>query len=439
MRVGRWLISFGAVLLTLVLLPVLVPSSGAAPKLSPIDIGFEVSSNLSSSLSDIGGTKNLAAATPSDDTAQATALVAWLNKHGGLGGHKVVGVYHNYNTLLDRAQLDQSICTDSFQDHHVFAYIVQIGSDETEPACFKTNHGILIDNVVNAIGTPDYAKYAPYLYSPLTVSQQTEMATLGHEVVAHGWNNKSFKVGIYAGNYPAEVTAVDQVLVPYLKSHGVNLVDTEIVQAVYDPTTFGLAQAPTENAILKFKSEGVNHIIVPQDGYLFEPVYAPKAIAQNYNPVYAFFGPPPYSQPLSSDPNKAAYTNGSLIVTPSDGAGTNPPITPVEKTCHTMYNSVGLAMPFPTPGSVVGSAYSLCDDVLFLQAAFKHGAKPTGASFKAAVASLGTSLQFGSVHSVDFSASNPYAPVSTVRDGIFSSSCGCYTYDGPWHAVTTAK
>jgi len=429
---------FWAILLTFVLVPVLVPSGAAATKLSPIQIGFEVSKNLQSSLNNIGGTKNLGAATPSDSTAQATAMVAWLNAHGGLGGHSVVSVFHEYDTTQDRAQLDQAICTDSFQDHHVFAYIVQIGSDETEPTCFKQNKGVLIDNVINALGVPDYAKYAPYLYSPLTVSQQTEMATLGHEVVARGWNKKSFKVGIYAANYPAEATAVNQVLVPYLKSHGVNLVDTQIVQAVYDPTTFGLAQAPTENAILKFKSEGVDHVIVPQDGYLFEPVYAPKAIAQNYNPVYAFFGPPPYSLPLSADPNHAAYTNGSLIVASSDGSGTTPPITSVEKTCHTMYNSVGLAMPLPTPGAVVGSAYSLCDDVLFLQAAFKHGAKPTGASFKAAVTSIGSSLQFGSVDHVNFAA-DPYTPVNSVRDGIFSSSCGCYNFVGPWHPVTNAK
>jgi hypothetical protein len=80
-----------------------------------------------------------------------------------------------------------------------------------------------------------------------------------------------------------------------------------------------------------------------------------------------------------------------------------------------------------------------CDEVRFLQAAFKHGATSNPASFKEAVGKLGTSVQFATVQHVDFTSANPYNPVVQVRDGVFSSSCECFNAIGTWHNETQAS
>jgi hypothetical protein len=429
-----------AILFSLVVVPAFSDvSSAATASGSPIQIGIETQQGLSSALSNIGGTKNLAAVSPSDTTAQAEAMINWLNAHGGLGGHKVEGVYVSGLPNPTRSGTDQLICTSAFQQNHVYAYIATIGASETEPACFKAHKGIFLDNVQYVISPSDYTKYAPYLFSPLAMNVDDEMATIGHEVVANGWNNKSYKVAVLGASYPSNATAINDVLVPYLKKHGVNVVDTEIVPGVEDPTTFANAQAPANNAVLRMKSLGVDHVIIPDDGYFFEPVFAPKALSQGFTPLYAFFGASPFAGTnLSSDAVKAVYQNGDLVVGATSGAsfGTDPPITPTEHQCNQMYNSEGLAVPLPTPGASVGPAYIVCDQILLLQAAFKHGATSNPESFKTAVAKLGTSLQFGTVQHVDFTASNPYSPVFEVRDGVFSSSCACFNALGSWHAET---
>jgi hypothetical protein len=120
-----------------------------------------------------------------------------------------------------RSGADQLICTSSFQQNHVYAYMQTTGASETEPACFKEHKGIFLDNVQNTISPTAYAQYSPYLFSPLAVSVDTEMATIGKEVVANGWNNPSYKVAILATTFPANATAVNKVLLPYLKKHGV--------------------------------------------------------------------------------------------------------------------------------------------------------------------------------------------------------------------------
>jgi hypothetical protein len=439
-----WASAAAAVLFSLVVIPTFSGvSSAATANKSPIEIGIETQQGLQSAQANVGGQKQVAAVTPTNTTSQAEAMISWLNAHGGLGGHKVEGVYVAGLPNPTRSGTDQLVCTSAFQSNHVYAYMETIGASETEPACFKEHKGIFLDNVINTINPSEYTKsYNPYLFSPLSMNIDDEMATIGHEVVANGWNNPSYKVAVLTALFPDSETAVNKVLLPYLKKHNVNVVDTEFLPGVEDPTTFANAQAPANNAVLKLKSLGVDHIIVPLDGYYFEPVFAPKALAQGLNAIYAFFGTNPFQGvAFSSDPVKAIYQNGDLVVGASSDAtfGTNPPVTPVETQCNQMYNSQGLAVPLPTPGATVGPAYTVCDEILFLQAAFKHGATTNPTSFKAAVGQLGTSLQFGTVHHIDFTSADPYNPITQVRDGVFSSDCGCFNAIGSWHAETQAS
>jgi hypothetical protein len=110
------------------------------------------------------------------------------------------------------------------------------------------------------------------------------------------------------------------------------------------------------------KSLGVDHVIFPDNGYYFDPVYAPKAIAQNFFPIYAFYGADPFvGVAFNSDPDHQVYKDGDLVVGAQNDAtfGTNPIISPQAVTCSQMYNSEGLAVPLPTPGASVGPAYAL--------------------------------------------------------------------------------
>lgn len=420
-----------AVCLVVGLVMALSPAAGASGK-SPIQVGFELTGNAGSKQQSVAG----ANVNPySSGKPFAQAMIKWVDSHGGLGGHSIHPVYyaHDFTSPTDF----QDLCTTFFQDNHIFVD-VPFAESPSEYPCFQQNHAILL-----GAGGPssEFQKYAGNLYGPASMPTQVYLKNYGIDVVKSHWIKPGAKVGLIYANNTDIATGVQQELIPYLKAHSVKLTDTAEAIQILDVASFQEAQVPTQNAVLRFKQEGITQVLMPAWGEYNLLIWLRDAVPQNYFPAYAFGnlvvggGNEKNDSLLASFPIK--LFDGSMLVSTSAESEVDPPVTPITLRCQSIYASEGVSIPTRPSSSDSTSpfGYSICENVLFLKQVFAKGNVTNLASFKRAVDSLGTTVQFGDVPAIDMSAQHPYQGETEIQDLTYHDSCTCYQVSDKWHHV----
>jgi hypothetical protein len=410
--------------------PVGAASSGSSK--GTVEIGFELTGNAGANQSSTAG----ANVNPySSGMPFAEAIVKWINSHGGLGGKKVVPVYyaHNFTSPTDF----QDLCTTFFQDNHIFID-VPFAESPSEYPCFKQNNAILL----GASGTTStFNEYPGNLYGPAAMPTDVYLKNFAIELVKSHWVKKGAKVGMIYANNSDIATAVQKEVIPYLAAHGIHLTDSAEAINILDVASFQEAQLPTQNAVLRFKSEGITQVIIPNWGGYNFLIWLRDAVPQNYFPEYAFSagvvdGGNVKSYALLSSFPISIY-NGSVLFSTGTASEVTPPVNPITLTCKAAYASEGISIPTVPSSSDSSSpvAYTYCYNMMFLKQVFQKGNVTNIATFKKAADSLGTSVQWGGVPSIDMSPSHPYMGADQIQDLAYNGSCACFQITKKFHAV----
>ncbi|HET7531104.1 MAG TPA: ABC transporter substrate-binding protein [Mycobacteriales bacterium] len=212
-----------------------------------------------------------------DTKADAQAVIDDINAHGGVAGRKLVPVWFNYDALDARpyAVIDNDACARFTQDNHVFA-VAGDGITDNFPACV-TKSGALMVATASAIIGPDQAFFDrfPYLFNTGYLTQDRMMAEQVRALVRmnyfSGWNSVTgapaatpAEVGIISFDTPSWNHPLDRVMLPRLRAAG-HPVDPANVQRVTYPSDndqVASSVAQIQSAVLKFRQNGVTHVIV---------------------------------------------------------------------------------------------------------------------------------------------------------------------------------
>lgn len=214
--------------------------------------------------------------TTGDEKADAKALVADINAHGGVAGRRLVPVYHGYdaNSTSPYAVQDQAACADFTQDNHVFA-VLGYGYTDDFTACVTKAGALQIDQGELIYPDAGFFRQYPAYFNIGTLTQDrmmgAEVASLVRQHYFSGWNTATgspgaapTKVGVLGFDAPEWSRPIKSVLLPGLARAG-HRVDPQDVQLVPFPdSTAGNGQvaAQIQNAALRFRQHGVTHVVM---------------------------------------------------------------------------------------------------------------------------------------------------------------------------------
>jgi hypothetical protein len=255
--------------------------------------------------------------TSGDVAHEVRYIVKDINDHGGIAGRRVVPVYYEVDATSGQSdeQAEQAACSKFTQDSRVFAAMLPGAKPaSTLLACLK-KAGVVVSRSGGLTGltTPDYDRY-PANFDATAISVDRLVANLVPVLQRAGyfspWDTTAGRagqakavVGVIVPDRPAYHHAVD-VLVRALRDIGVAIAARDVVfyHAPDAPADDGQAVSEIQNAVLKFKADGVTHVIPPEvNGQAF---FAAQADKQQYRPRYG----------VTSASSSQVY-NGTLIPT----------------------------------------------------------------------------------------------------------------------------
>ena len=246
--------------------------------------------------------------------------------------------------------------------------------------------------------------------------------------------NRASKIGVVIADAPQMHRTLDQALLPALARKGQHVDPANVVAINLGSDSAVLSGI--QNAVLKFRSSGVTHVIIIDGGGGITLFFAQDARQQKYFPRYG----------LDSYNGAQLWINTGVLA-PADFAGAvgagwvplldlpaaknplnGPSSNKARQRCVALMKAGGQDLP---DVNAERHAVNLCDELWLIEAGFrKPGATPTRDSFLASVASLGSSFVDGQTFTTNFSP-RPRDGVSTAQAFTMDGSCNCFAYVGP--------
>jgi hypothetical protein len=407
-----------------------IPKTGRGWDAKNVYIGVTTVNDIATVATALG----LKSANPGNQVKDGEAMIAELNREGGLFGRKVVLAPDNVSTasLLVNADQDASqACTHFTQDRPVIAVWNTLTPLDTPTfrSCFAQAKIPLLSGSIAPTDTGALNELHGYAISVISPSFTDLAPTLVSRLEAQhfftGWNTTSgapgsapVKIGIITKNDPTGARAAA-------------LLSSALARAGHAPTaqfnyTVG-AGGTTSNlssAVLQFRSRGVTHVFSTDNGYAS---FLEQANSQHYYPRSAIssFDTPAL---LSSNAPKKELV-GAL------GIGSDPSldvnfaqdpgyITPAEKTCLTEQDKLqsfsGLRF-----AEAIGLEY--CDAFRLIRAAALAVGSLTGPELVRGIQLAGPTY----VPAISFESglhTNDFALPGAGRDLAFEGKCQCFVY-----------
>ena len=407
-----------------------------------VNVGIAYAVNSSAANAAIGAN----GVTQGDTKAEEQALIDDINAHGGFAGRKVVPVWHEYDaksTASADAQ-EQAACDDYTQDHETFA--VMDSARDPLLACLDKRGGLVVDSPLSASDGARFTRF-PYYVEVASMNLDRSAAALAPALGTQGWSagwdaslgqprSQKAKVGIVAYDYPTFAHAVDQVLVPGLAKVGLapDAADVRRVTWLQSNSDAGAVAAAISSAVLKFRQDGVDHVIVFDERGLLTLLFLKTAQSQHYFPRYGWTsqnGPQTFLDAGDVQPQQLVGSMGigwlpQLDITPSQNLDNGPYSNDARRRCVALYRSKGIS--FPDTNAEAGGL-DICTQFWFFQAVGNAlGTGPINRGrFMAAVERLGSSFQGAGSLGLRFGPGQ-HDGIAVYRHYAYDAGCSCMQY-----------
>jgi hypothetical protein len=370
-------------------------------------------------------TKLAATYAPNSDTTDiptiqesVDAIVAYMNKHGGIAGRQVVPEYHDFpiDELVVPAReqaREQAMCDDFTLDRPAFAAMPLVSASGVFNTCAAKRGLVSVDiaNLGEPVDRQRFGEIGNVWYFPNWAKGERRERLVVSQLKRRGFFSKGAKLGVMIYDDPRTQRSYDNGLLPALKALGVTPVET------FKWTAFDNGQA----AVLRFRAAGVDHVLWGDCvcGGFEQSAFMTVADDQGYHPKIA----------LSTDLNIGAMKG---IGAPddqmhdavafgwapsSDGVTEDQPITPKAAECRQASKDAGLP----------GSADQYCEGLFFMKYAIEHAPTLDPQGFRTAVetkfaAYISTATFLGRY------GDHRHDGATGVRDMLYDLGCECWTY-----------
>jgi ABC-type branched-subunit amino acid transport system substrate-binding protein len=386
------------------------------------------------------------AVTTGDTRTMMQIRVDDLNAHGGIGGRKVVPVYHGIDATSTQtaAQVAEAACADFTQDHHVFATVGSSNPDFL--TCMRKAGSVAVLGGNSLVGetSAQYMQH-PADFDVISLSIDRLAADLVPVLVRthyfDPWNTASgapgvgkARVGIIVPDRPEFHSGV-AVLLAALKSAGITVAAQDVAYFTWPQSTGEDAQAVADIQayVLKFRANGVTHVLpLEQNAMVFFGAAADK---QGYRPRYGLNSATAAQQYVGSL-LPASQLNGAVglgffpntDLSSADNPETGPYSNPARRQCLDLMRRHGQTF---RDTSAEANALTLCDSFSSLRSLLQSIPRATPwnqGTFSQALDHIG-GLPSANLTSVRYGPGKRDA-VSVGWVWRFQADCACLRYSG---------
>lgn len=401
----------------------------------PVEIGVFYTSGLEQLATAFGSNESL-----SNPEADAKAVIAYINSHGGLAGHPVTPVWAALDvtstTALDTQY--QAACDTFTEDHHVAAVAAPTSVDDNFLTCMaKAGVPVISAWGIVTADAADFQQY-PLLVVPNAPLAEQQASVLATSLVSRGWAKARWpasptcatdtrpRVGIvFQGDTPGEHALLNDYFAPIFAKAGAPVTDTVFLDLSGSASdAIDQAAQQTESAELKFASDCVDHVIVEAPNPIVPMLFMNDASQQNYTPRYGWYSDNDIPAAQREVGKAGAQLHGSM------GVGWQPymdvPTSEFDATAkapaaHCM--AVLAAEGYPNDPDVL-----TCDSLLILQPIYGTRSEPISVSrFVSGVDAVGATYAPATTYGAFFSDAHR-AGTSQYRDVAFNDACTCMQY-----------
>ena len=397
-----------------------------------ITIGLTVQQN-SAAVSSIASTYNVQLA---DNAGAYAALVAWVNKHGGVGGRTLKPVWFSYDpTSGNGDQLGQAACSRFTEDSQVFAALDTFNGSSTFNQCMQQRGRLMLQYGLYFGTRASWQRYSNEV-SAEGLPLDDAGRLLADHLSSTGFLSRTTKVGAIVRGSADLKAAYEQGFVPALARHGLKVEQAQVVRDAQDSSELAGYTTDISSAVLKFQSLGIDRVVFFDSGSYAALVFSQTADKQQYHPRYGF-----------TSLNSVVALSGSGSAAPQDqmvGAqgiswetnadGLQTTRTTSATLCLSILRAAGIT---PSDAGTEASYLKTCQTFfLFRAAAEKAGPELTRDSFLAAVEGLGSSF----VGTNTWGGATRFGPddhsgASVFRPFAYDPGCSCFAVSGPARPV----
>ncbi len=412
--------------------PTARPSAGAskAPGVKPGPVGPGVTATeikIGISTFKIGDfAKNLGVNTDvGDNEAQAGAVIAYINKNGGIAGRKIVPSFYEVDFSTQGGtdgQFEAAACEQWTEDDQVFAVVnLSLQRQQLLP-CLAKKDVLGVHNGVQI----DEARMSPYrqwYYATMAgsgVIHDRAARTENKFLCGRGWFKDATVGIIYFDEAPLR-WVVDNIYEKEILACGGKKV---VKQAAGRGLT-----TPDSTFVARFQQEGVTNVMFLGEGGGYPYTFMPAAENQLYRPKYSLRSDhaPAIQLAAAQVPpeqlrNSIGYGISPMQDTNADG---DPgPTNSADELCLKIFKEASISV---TDRGARLASMGFCSGLLFLKQALDRAATVTSAGVADAVKGMGTSFVPPATWTCRVSASQ-HDCMSTYREFAYNFEVKAFRY-----------
>lgn len=395
----------------------------------PITVGF-----LSTAVGN-AGSAGLNAGQSFSDVDLFNAAVAAMNRRGGLAGRKIIPIFSKTDTATTNWATDyQAACAKFTQDNHVsavlgYSFVLMEGFE----TCLA-KAGVLHLNGGFNLGDNESSRQFPSMFGTTNPSADLRYLVQIEGGVTTGTLTPKNKIGAINDSCPYDLRAWQRSALPYIRQANLNVVATQTLNCPQGAQDAAGTVAQAQNAVLKFRSAGVDRVLIEGVPLIF---FMNQAEAQGYHPIYVITTGGAALEANNMPKTQLANIKGHGWFPASDVNRANQPaLSSQQKLCLTMLKEGGIT---PTQYNDFLEAYTTCDALFLYDKVLRATGGQTALSLeKAAMEGLGSSFSGSSTLSgrTTFSATRHNAP-AMWRAWNYQTACSCFRYTGPEYPTPT--
>ncbi len=373
-----------------------------------------------------------AAGAPTPDTGDPKAMAAavrdWVNRNGGIAGHKMVEVVVTRDPGGNDPNAAEKQCAELTQDQKVFAVV---GNNFEAPECYAKHKTLALHD--SALSSAEMKQYSPYTWSPGLQPAEAAYAALVDSLIAQGWFAAGSKLGVIVRDNPAYRGMYQTQVKDRLARIGYKVAKEAFITDEDGTDQTAQYAAQVQGAATEWCRTGINRVIFMNPGGLAPILFFRAADSQVCHPLYGitsgdipslYLQPPVVPRSQSVNARGVGWVQGADV----DSRKADPfPTGVAEKQCLEIMKATG-----DPPKRRIDALFReiFCDGALMLWAAGKKIQGPlTTASWAAAAEGLGAEFQSGwSLPDTTRFVPGRHFGGTAYRNVGFDTSCDCFAY-----------
>jgi hypothetical protein len=361
------------------------------------------------------------------------ALIAEVNKTGGINGRKIEPVYGNTDTASASWNTDfQAACEKFTKDNEVAAVLgyVFVWLDAFEGCLAKAGVPHLYGGYQP--GDRRLQREFPLMVSTTHPDVDSAWLTAVGGAITSGQLKPSNKLGLFVDDCAHGQRAFHSVVPAYLRAHKIpfEVFETGCSSGASDN---GKAASDIQAAALRFRSNGVDTVAI---GGVPALLFATQAESQAWHPSYIMnVGGAAYEGNVPNSQLKNFHGYGWIPAVDVNASHQPAPPNEAQKRCLAMLAAQGIQ---PAGVNDFMLAYVSCD-ALFLYAAALQvtNGRTDGPAVVQALTAVAPKFESASTYGGRVQVSNVQRGGAAVwREWGFADNCNCFVYKGPERALS---